>query len=51
MDMIGGAADAVAFTIGIAGNGGEICVQGRSGRHTKQGCAIFGTEDYMDEKK
>lgn len=51
MDMIGHPTDAIALAIGIAGHGGKVGVQSRSDRRAKYGCAVFGAEDHMDEKK
>jgi len=51
MDVIGHPSDAVAFTICISGHGGKIGVKGRPDRRSEHGGAIFGAENYMNEKK
>ena len=51
MNMVGDAANAIAFTIGIASNGGKICIQFRTHLGVKNGRAVFCAEDEMNQKE
>ena len=51
MHMICDTADTVAFAISVAGDGGEVGVERGTNGCIEDECAVFGTEDEVDEEE
>ena len=51
MNVIRDASYAIAFTFGVASDGGKIGVKRGTHRSVENGCAVFCAEDHMDKDK